>query len=257
MTICWGRIFKESFPMGRLDEGWKSEELVRTFIDGIRGGIPLGKQQIEVMLMLVAATMDKPESLLDLGCGDGVLSEAVLTRYPDAKATLVDFSEPMLLEARRRFGSKADPPRFVRVDFSDKAWTESVKASAPFDLVISGYAIHHQTDELKRRLYAEVFGLLKPGGLFINIDHVKARSGWALTLFDEYLSESLKKFNADKGTPELFDKVAELTDDRKKREADVIATVEAQCEWLREIGFTDVDCFFKIFELALFAGLHP
>ncbi len=241
--------------MGRLDEGWKSEALVRTFIDGIRGGIPLGEQQIEVMLMLVAATVAKPESLLDLGCGDGVLSEAVLTKYPDAAATLVDFSEPMLLEARKRFGSKADPPRFVQADFSDKDWCKHV--NGPFDLVISGYAIHHQTDELKRRLYTEVFGLLKPGGLFINIDHVKARSGWALTLFDEYLSESIKKFNADKGTPELSDKAAELTDDRKKREADVIATVEAQCEWLREIGFRDVDCFFKIFELALFAGLHP
>ena len=240
--------------MGRLDEGWKSEALVRTFIDGIRGGIPLGAVQSEVMGLLVAATVTEPERFLDLGCGDGVLSEVLLALFPEAAATLVDFSEPMLVEARRRFTSKTPAPDFVQADFAAKDWTGSL--SGPFDLVISGYAIHHQSDEIKRRIYADIFALLRPGGLFINIDHVKARSEWALATFDEYLSKSLKEFNADKGTPELVGKVAELTDDRKKREAEVIATVEDQCEWLRAIGFTDVDCFFKIFELALFAGLR-
>ncbi|MEE9542255.1 MAG: class I SAM-dependent methyltransferase [Thermodesulfobacteriota bacterium] len=241
--------------MDRLDEGWKSEALVRTFIDGIRGGIPLGAVQSEVAGLIVAATVGEPESFLDLGCGDGVLSEALLALFPKAEATLVDFSAPMLAEARKRFSSKTPAPKIVEADFSAKDWAESVKG--PFDLVISGYAIHHQSDEIKRRIYAEIFALLRPGGLFINIDHVKARSEWALKTFDEYLSRCLKEFNADKGTPELYEKMTNLTDDRKKKEADVIATVEAQCDWLREIGFTDVDCHFKIFELALFAGLRP
>ena len=243
--------------MGRLDEGWKSEALVRTFIDGIRGGMPLEAVQIEVMGLLVAATVEEPESFLDLGCGDGILSEALLALFPASAATLVDFSEPMLKEARKRFASKASPPRFVRADFADESWPESVEG--PFDLVISGYAIHHQSDAVKRRIYTEVFGLLRPGGLFINIDHVKARSAWALKTFDEYLSKSLKEYNAGKGTPELYEKVLELTDDRKKKEGHdkVIVPVEDQCEWLREIGFADVDCFFKIFELAIFAGLRP
>jgi len=33
--------------------------------------------------------------------------------------------------------------------------------------------------------------------------------------------------------------------------------VEAQCAWLGEIGFADVDCFFRILELALFGGRKP
>ena len=36
-----------------------------------------------------------------------------------------------------------------------------------------------------------------------------------------------------------------------------MASVEDQCEWLREIGFADVDCFFKVFELAVFGGRKP
>jgi hypothetical protein len=30
-----------------------------------------------------------------------------------------------------------------------------------------------------------------------------------------------------------------------------------QCQWLQEIGFGDVDCFFKLFQLALFGGQKP
>jgi len=33
--------------------------------------------------------------------------------------------------------------------------------------------------------------------------------------------------------------------------------VEVQCEWLRDAGFIDVDCFFKAFELAIFGGKRP
>ncbi len=34
----------------------------------------------------------------------------------------------------------------------------------------------------------------------------------------------------------------------------ILALVEDQCDWLREIGFSDVDCFFKLFEVAIFGG---
>ena len=37
----------------------------------------------------------------------------------------------------------------------------------------------------------------------------------------------------------------------------ILAPVGDQCDWLREIGFEDVDCYFKIFELAVFGGRKP
>jgi len=36
-----------------------------------------------------------------------------------------------------------------------------------------------------------------------------------------------------------------------------LSLVEIQCDWLREIGFYDVDIFFKVLELALFGGRKP
>ena len=36
---------------------------------------------------------------------------------------------------------------------------------------------------------------------------------------------------------------------------DILADPETQCDWLREIGFEDVDVFFKVPELAIFGGV--
>jgi hypothetical protein len=45
--------------------------------------------------------------------------------------------------------------------------------------------------------------------------------------------------------------------DRPDKSANILAPVERQCTWLREIGFTDVDCYLKVFELAVFGGRRP
>lgn len=44
---------------------------------------------------------------------------------------------------------------------------------------------------------------------------------------------------------------------RPDKIANILAPVDVQCDWLREIGFTRVDCYLKIFELALFGGYKP
>jgi len=44
---------------------------------------------------------------------------------------------------------------------------------------------------------------------------------------------------------------------RPDKAANILAPVEAQCEWPRACGYEDVDCFFKVFELAVFGGRKP
>ncbi len=44
---------------------------------------------------------------------------------------------------------------------------------------------------------------------------------------------------------------------RPDKDANILLSVEVQCDWLREIGYEEVDCYFRIYELAVFAGRKP
>ncbi len=90
----------------RTDKVWKSSSLAATYLEGVRGAIPLAQEQIDVMLRLLRACERPIAGFLDLGCGDGVLSAAILPEFPHAKGTLVDFSDPMLAAAGKRFADQ-------------------------------------------------------------------------------------------------------------------------------------------------------
>ena len=243
--------------MERADEVWKRASLVRTFLEGIRGGIPFAAEQIDVMLRLVAAPGQAVQNLADLGCGSGVLARALLTQYPHAQSTLADFSEPMLEEARVQLGNHTPRPCFVVADLGTPAWTDAVAARVPFDVVVSGYAIHHLADDRKRQLYGEIFALLAPGGIFVNVEHVASANARIEAISDELMIDSLYAFHLKQGAGKTRAQVADEFVHRPDKAANILAPVERQCEWLRAGGFEDVDCVFKVFELAVFGGRRP
>ncbi len=232
------------------DAVWKSSSLATTFLEGVRGAIPFAEAQIDVMLRLIAACERPAERILDLGCGDGVLAAAILDRRPQARAVLLDFSEPMLDAARRRFAARAASVDILNVDYGQPSWTAAVAALAPFDAVVSGFSIHHQPDQRKKEIYAEVHDVLAPGGVFVNVEHVASGSLWLAGINEAAFLDSLQRWQ-----PEVPREELETTYYRRAdKEANILAPVEAQCEWLRAIGFIDVDCYFKAFEVAVFGG---
>jgi hypothetical protein len=127
----------------------------------------------------------------------------------------------------------------------------------PFEVVVSGFSIHHQRDERKRELYGEIRDLLEPGGLFLNLEHVSSRSAWGATLFDDYFIDSLFAYHSRLSSGKSRPEIAEAYVHRADKSANILAPVEVQCDWLRELGYVEVDCYFKTFELALFGGRRP
>ena len=237
----------------RTDQIWKTESLAATYLEGVRAAIPLALEQIDVMLRLIAGCGRPVQRVLDLGCGDGVLAAAIAQRVPQAEVVLADFSEPMLEAARKRFAVTGTPARFVLADYGVPSWTRSVAEWSPYDAIVSGYSIHHQTDERKVEVYREIFGLLAPGGVFVNVEHVSSPTEWTGSLNHEMFIDSLHRHHPNQSREE----VARLYYDRPDKAANILAPVEAQCDWLRDIGFADVDCYLKVFELAVFGGRRP
>ena len=166
--------------------------------------------------------------VLDLGAGDGRLLALLRLDRPEARGVSLDASPTMLEAARVRF---ADDP-LVEVVGHDLDVPLPASLGA-FDAVVSCFAIHHCAHERKRALYAEVFALLVPGGAFYDLEHVASPT-----------SELHVDFLAALG----------MTADEEDR-SNKLLDVETQVRWLREIGFVQVDCFWKWRELAVFGGV--
>jgi SAM-dependent methyltransferase len=170
------------------------------------------------------------DRILDLGSGDGRLLALVKLARPESDGVAIDFSETMLGLLRERF--QGDPT--VRTIEHDLA--RPLPASlGSFDAVVSSFAIHHVSHGRKRSLYSEVYDLLRPGGVFCNLEHVASPTR---RLHEAFLG-------ALQVAPEDEDPSNKLLD------------VETQLTWLRQLGFADVDCHWKWRELALFGGRRP
>ncbi len=234
---------------------WRRPDLAKLFLEDVRGGIPLASEQIDVLLRVVRHSTANIDRLLDIGCGDGILGRAVMAEYPNAMGVFVDFSEHMIEAAKQ----KVDNHRavFIVQDLATKTWTQSVSNYAPFDFVLSGFAIHHLLNERKRELYREIFGLLRPGGLFLNLEHVAPQCEWADHAFNDLFIDSLWAHDGRNGGTKTREDIAKEWYRRSDKAENILVPVERQCQWLGEIGFQDVDCFFKLFQLALFGGKKP
>jgi tRNA (cmo5U34)-methyltransferase len=167
--------------------------------------------------------------ILDLGTGDGRLLALLKIERPQAMSVALDFSPTMLQAARARF---AENPTIKVVEHN---LDQSLPKLGRFDAVVSSFAIHHCTDERKRSLYAEIFEVLEPGGVFCNLEHVASPSS---TMHERFLT-------VIGYTPESEDPSNQLLD------------VETQLVWLRELGYQHVDCYWKWLEMALLIGFKP
>ena len=235
-------------------EIWKSPELVKRYLSGFRNSFPGAIQQIEILSRLIETNAREVDYFLDVGCGDGILGSVGLDKYPKSKGVFLDFSEDMLKAAKEKLSEIIDRVEIINCDYGKKDWVEKVDHWAPYDIIVSGYSIHHQPDERKKEIYQEIFDLLPRGGLFINIDHVLSRSTWGESVHNENFIDALYNYEIEIGTEISRKEVIDNYYNREDKSANILALVEEQCDWLRDVGFTDVDCYHKIFELAVFGG---
>jgi len=236
---------------------WRSAKLTEDYLEGVRGGIPLAETQIEVIIRIIKSWVPDLHTFLDMGCGDGILGRQLLQEWPDAEGVFMDFSQPMISSAEEKCEPYKNRSTIVLQDYSEDNWIESIKDKTPVDVVISGYSIHHHEDEKKYSIYKDVFNILKPGGLFLNLEHVASPNPKIEKLFDESFVDGLYAYHVRSGGTETRQDISEKFYNREDKVLNKLTVVEKQVDWLRDIGYINTDCFFKLFELALFGGQKP
>ncbi len=125
-----------------------------------------------------------PRQIVDLGCGTGAGTFALLVRFPQAHVTAVDSSEEHLQRLREKAAAEgvAERVHTVRADL-DADWPD---LGTP-DLVWASASMHHLADP--DRALREVHDTLAPGGLLAVVE---------LAGFPRFLPE-----NAPEGRPGL------------------------------------------------------
>jgi len=239
--------------MNKPKSSWETVENAKTFLECERGAVPGEELQLAVIGQVAQQWSDNPSRILDLGCGDGILGRFLLNSFPSASGVFIDFSDTMLDAAHENLDS-ASESIVMKSDFALPKWLDSVSSHKPFDIVISGFAIHHQPDKRKRELYLEIYNLLSPGGIFLNLEHVRSSTQDVELLFEKFYADHLYDFQLKSDPEATREAAAQIYKNRPDKDEDKLTSVEVQCGWLRGIGFNDVDCFFRVFEIALFGG---
>lgn len=232
---------------------WQTAHLADAFLQNVRGAIPGAQTQLDLIATIAQRWQPAPRRIVDLGCGDGVLGRLLLALYPEADVWFADFSPPMLDAARRRLGAE---PRahLVQADFGEMGWTHALAPAWPADIVVSGFSIHHQPDAEKQRIYGQIHDQLAPGGLFLNLEHCAPATAANGALFDAVFIDHLVAFNTRSGSTRTAEQIAHDYYYRPDMVENILSRVELQCDWLRAIGYQDVDIYYKFLELALFGG---
>jgi tRNA (cmo5U34)-methyltransferase len=205
---------------------WREGEHALAYLQK-RDSIPHRAEGYAAMLEVVP---QRVERVLDLGTGDGNVLALVLAERPGAGGVGLDFQDEMLDRARERFDG-IDAVEIRRHDLDDSLPADL----GQFDLVVSSFAIHHLVPDRQRALYGEIIEVLRPGGVFANVEHVASSTP----------ARHLEFLDAVGYGPEGDDPSNKLV------------PVASHLAWLEDFGYADAECLWKWRELAVVTGRKP
>src|SRR5262249_15055116 len=140
----------------------------QNFIDHGRFFVPEREEQIETLCALIPPPAG-PAHVVELCCGEGLLSGALLERFPEVTVHAYDGSPAMLETGAARlagYGERFDARLF---NLADRAWR---RFPWPVHAVLSSLAIHHLDGAAKAELYADLAHAVAPGGVLLLADLV-------------------------------------------------------------------------------------
>lgn len=230
---------------------WANAEFSREYRDNADIFIVERRRMIEIMMSCYRYFIggNGKKSILDLGCGDGILTHSLLKYDETISATLIDASEDMLVKAGERLQDYKDTV-YIRASFQEIMSRDIIRDR--YDFIMSSLAIHHLTTNEKQMFFKNIYSHLRSGGHFLNIDVIlpptDTLENWYLQLWNEWMEERKGLLGIDR---DLFNDITRRYKEYDENKPD---SLEFQLNALRDIGFTEVDCYYKYGVFAVYGG---
>jgi trans-aconitate methyltransferase len=231
-----------SVPAEADSGGWLEDDSLQ-FIDMGEVMTPARDDLGRALLDLVPADTDDAFTAVEIGCGAGWLSEALLERFPNARVIALDGSPAMVRHTAERlapFGSRAEV-RPARLE--ERGWLDDL--GAPVRCFLSSLTIHHLDGPGKSRLFADLFARLEPGGALCLADLVEPASSWAKRHMADAWTEAVRQRSLDlTGETRTYDFFVEErwnSYDFPDPEVDTPSPLVDQLHWLADAGYVNID----------------
>ncbi|EDP66444.1 Methyltransferase type 12 [alpha proteobacterium BAL199] len=238
------------------DHAWTEAEST-VYRDLSRYAVPQRETQIALIVDRVARSAAIGD-VLEICCGEGLLTAALLDRLPDTRVHAYDGSDSMLAATRQRVG---DTDRLVTRQI-DLAATDWRRFDTPLRAAVSSLAVHHLDGCGKRALFADLFCALAHGGVFVLADVIRpatdAGAAIAGDLWDDAVEQRSLELDGNRTGFDLFRRA----DWNHFRHAaldpmDQPSTVVEHLDWLREAGFTGVDLHWMTAGQIILSAVRP
>ena len=241
------------------DEALKTPRWLETdsdeFIDHGKYFVPDRERQIETVCDLIP-TPPKGAHLVELCCGEGLISRALLERFPTCHVHAFDGSTRMIEQTRSLLSASGDRFDTELFDLADRDWR---RFDWPVHAVVSSLAIHHLDGQEKQLLFEDIENALAPGGCLIIADvilptteqgHFVAGKQWDLAVRERSL-----ELAGDLRAFERFRNVGwNSFQDPEPDPIDKPSTLLEQLKWLENAGFSNVDAFWMLAGHVIFGG---
>jgi tRNA (cmo5U34)-methyltransferase len=202
--------------------------------------VPERERQIAIMTDLVSATT-APGPVLDLCCGEGLWTQALIQALPGATVYAYDRSPSMLAETRRRTGA-GDQLVTREIDIVARDWRHF---DQPLRAAVSSLAVHHLDGLEKQVLFADLYQELALGGVFVLADVIRpvTRVGdqLAARMWDEETERRARDRGSVDGLAAFQDRGWNHFHCADPDPVDKPSTIAEQIDWLRAAGFGNVD----------------
>ncbi|MBY9006939.1 MAG: class I SAM-dependent methyltransferase [Candidatus Lokiarchaeota archaeon] len=232
-------------------KNWDDLESIRDYLDNANIIIQDRKTLLFILKIFYQKYIfdGKPKKILDLGTGNGILIKTLIQNSSiENEIRVVDGSDIMIREAQSNL-NYLSKVRYYKLDFQ-----EIINNGFPekdFDFIVSSFAIHHLELEKKREFYKIIFNLLRSNGYFINIDTTTSKfndyTRWYLDLWSEWI----KNYQIENNTDTSYEDIPYSASNSHENHYDPLTI---QLDYLKKIGFSHVECFYKFGLFSIFGG---